>query len=133
MVFFKQIGSPQQARDGILNNFPLRVWQCWSGNQDYVPPGLDEPLFPDSLPHQTFRPVAYDCVAHRPPGCKPKASHPLVVDAGNKNSKRVRIRFSFTPHPFEIGRTGEPISAVHPLGRPMMSIVAGLDPAKPSS
>ena len=133
MIIFKQTGSPQQAGDGILNIFPLRVWQCWSGNQDDVPPGLDGHLSPCSLPHETFCPIAYDCVSNSPPGCKSEASYPLIVDAGYKNGKRVRIGFSFTPHPFEISRTGEPVSAVHPLGRPMASILAGLDSATPSS
>lgn len=133
MILFKQTGSPQQAGDGILNILPLRFWQCWSGNQDDIPPRLDGYLFPYGFPHQTFCPVAYDRVSNCPSGCKSKTSHALVIDAGYKNGKRVRIGLSFTPHPFEIGRTGEPVSAVHPLGRPMISILAGLDSATPSS
>ena len=133
MILFKQTSSPQQAGDGILNIFPLRVWQCWSGNQDDVQPGLGGHLSPCGLPHETFCPIAYDCVSNSPPGCKSEASYPLIVDAGYKNGKRVRIGFSFTPHPFEISRAGEPVSAVHPLGRPMASILAGLDSATPSS
>jgi hypothetical protein len=104
----------QLLDESLLDLGELGLGQRAAGEQENIPSRLDErEQGVESLPQEAFSPVAGYGSPDGTPGRDGKTGCFQLILRNHKHNKRVGIRLSYSPHPLEIGRSGQAELAFH--------------------
>jgi hypothetical protein len=101
-----------------LELIPGGIYECWSRDGDDIPTWRDLwEQYTKGFPQAPLSPVPLYRVTDRFAGGYSEPRMVKLVFADDEKNKRVGKGLTRVPHPFEVGRIGEPVSTVHPPGQ----------------